>query len=77
MMGLFFAHIYVVGGWLIYGSLSILDMGWLAIPISVGFPLIGPFLAVGLYEISRRLDAGDGDFRRNDIFSVIWRQRLR
>ena len=65
------------GGWLIYGSLSILDMGWLAIPITVGFPLIGPFLAVGLYEVSRRLEAGDRDFRRNDIFSVIWRQRLR
>ena len=77
MMGLFFAHIYVVGGWLIYGSLSILDMGWLAIPITVGFSLIGPFLAVGLYEVSRRLEAGDRDFRRNDIFSVIWRQRLR
>jgi uncharacterized membrane protein len=77
MIGLFFAHIYVVGGWLIYGSLSILDMGWLAIPITVGFPLIGPFLAVGLYEVSRRLEAGDRDFRRNDIFSVIWRQRLR
>ncbi len=76
MMGLFFAHIYVVGGWLIYGSLSILDTGWLAISITVGFPLIGPFLAVGLYEVSRRLEAGDRDFRRNDIFSVIWRQRL-
>ncbi|MCV2876806.1 DUF2189 domain-containing protein [Rhodobacteraceae bacterium XHP0102] len=77
MMGLFFAHVYVVGGWLIYGSLSILDMGWLAIPITMGFPLLGPFLAVGLYEVSRRLEAGEANFRRMDIFSVIWRQRLR
>ncbi len=65
------------GGWLIYGSLSILDMGWLAIPITMGFPLLGPFLAVGLYEVSRRLEAGEVNFRRMDIFSVIWRQRLR
>ncbi|AHM04911.1 Permease of the major facilitator superfamily [Roseibacterium elongatum DSM 19469] len=77
MMGLFFSHVYVVGGWLIYLFLFVTEQEWWAIPFTVGFPLLGPFLAVGLYEVSRRLEIGDTDFRRNDIFGVIWRQRLR
>jgi uncharacterized membrane protein len=77
MMGLFFSHVYVVGGWLLYIFLFVTDQIWWAIPITVGFPLLGPFLAVGLYEVSRRLEAGQTEWRRNDIFGVIWRQRLR
>jgi uncharacterized membrane protein len=77
MMGLFFSHVYVVGGWLLYVFFFVTDQVWWAIPITVGFPLLGPFLAVGLYEVSRRLEAGEREWRRNDIFGVIWRQRLR
>lgn len=77
MMGLFFSLIYVVGGWLVYLFLFVTGQVWLALPFTVGFPLIAPFLAVGLYEVSRRLDAGEADWRRNDIFGVVWRQRLR
>ncbi|MCU4651750.1 DUF2189 domain-containing protein [Roseibacterium sp. SDUM158016] len=77
MMGLFFANVAVMGGWLIYLMLFLWHMEWLAIPLTFGFPLIGPFLAVGLYEVSRRLEAGQAEWRRNDIFGVIWRQRLR
>lgn len=77
MMGLFFSHVYVVGGWLLYVFFCVTDQIWWAIPITVGFPLIGPFLAVGLYEVSRRLEAGQRDWRRSDIFGVIWRQRAR
>ncbi|MBF9061063.1 DUF2189 domain-containing protein [Rhodobacterales bacterium HKCCSP123] len=77
MMGLFFSHVYVVGGWLLYLMLFLWHMEWLAIPLTFGFPLLGPFLAVGLYEVSRRLEAGQTEWRRNDIFGVIWRQRLR
>lgn len=77
MMGLFFSHVYVVGGWLLYVFLFVTDQIWWAIPITLGFPLLGPFLAVGLYEVSRRLEAGETQWRRKDIFGVIWRQRLR
>ena len=77
MMGLFFAHVYVAGGWLLYVFLFITGQIWWAIPITLGFPLLGPFLAVGLYEVSRRLEAGQTQWRRRDIFGVIWRQRLR
>ncbi len=75
--GLFFAAVYVVGGWAIYLLLFQAHLEWLAIPLTFGFPLIGPFLAVGLYEVSRRLEAKDSDWSARDIFAVIWRQRLR
>ncbi|MBC6437332.1 MAG: DUF2189 domain-containing protein [Rhodobacteraceae bacterium] len=75
-MGLFFAHVYVVGGWLMYLFLIVNEHVWYAIPITVGFPLVGPFLAVGLYEVSRRLEMGKG-WTRSDIFGVIWRQKDR
>ena len=55
--GLFFASIYVVAGFLIYFVL--VDRGqavWL-IPAAAGFPLLAPFVAVGLYEVSRRREA--------------------
>jgi uncharacterized membrane protein len=77
MMGLFFANVAVMGGWLIYLLLFLWHMEWLAIPLTFGFPLIGPFLVVGLYEVSRRLEAGETHWRRNDILGVIWRQRAR
>lgn len=75
-MGLFFANVYVMGGWLIYLFLFVTEQIWYAIPITMGFPLLGPFLAVGLYEVSRRLEKGEG-WSRNDIFGVIWRQKDR
>lgn len=56
--GLFFAAIYVGAG--IYLSLALAERGetaWL-IPAASGFPLISPFVAVGLYEVSRRREEG-------------------
>lgn len=75
-MGLFFGGIYALGGLLIYASVIATDRIWFAIPITVGFPLIGPFCAVGLYEISRRLEAGES-WTTREILGVIWTQRDR
>jgi len=77
MMGLFFANVYVIGGWAIYWFLFVTQQEWWVIPLTVGFPLLGPFLAVGLYEVSRRLEAGQAQWERNDILGVIWRQKSR
>ncbi|MEJ6394760.1 DUF2189 domain-containing protein [Gymnodinialimonas sp. 2305UL16-5] len=77
MMGLFFANVYVIGGWLLYIFFFVTEQIWWALPITVGFPLLGPFLAVGLYEVSRRLEVGETEWERNAILGVIWRQRLR
>lgn len=63
----------VVTGWLAVFLTLWLDLPYLVLPLSAGFFFVGPFVAVGLYEISRRLEAGhvvDGEttllaWRRN------------
>ncbi len=75
-MGLLFALIYVLGGWALYLFFVVTEQVWWAIPITVGFPLLAPFLAVGLYEVSRRLETGES-WTLPDIFGVVWHQRLR
>lgn len=57
--GMFFGAIYAVTGALVaYALFYRGEVGWL-VPITAGFPLIAPFAAVGLYEVSRRREAGD------------------
>jgi uncharacterized membrane protein len=56
--GLFFAAIYVGAGMFLYFALfSRGEIGWL-VPAAAGFPILAPFVAVGLYEVSRRREAG-------------------
>ncbi len=56
--GLFFGAIYALGGLLIIGSLVWMGVSYLAYPLGAGFALLGPFVAVGLYEVSRRRELG-------------------
>lgn len=58
LYGLFFGGVYAIGGIAIYALLVVYSMPWMIIPIAIGFPLIGPFVAAGCYEVSRRLAAG-------------------
>jgi uncharacterized membrane protein len=57
--GLFFGGFYVIAG-IAIGWVTITggELTWL-IPAIAGFPLVAPFIAVGLYEASRRRAAGD------------------
>ncbi|MFN3988673.1 MAG: DUF2189 domain-containing protein [Erythrobacter sp.] len=57
--GLFFGGVYVLSG-LAIGWLALAsgEIAWL-IPAIAGFPLVAPFVAVGLYEASRRREAGE------------------
>lgn len=76
LIGLFFGGIYAAGGIAIFLLLNVYHEPWWIIPIAVGFPLIGPFVAVGLYVTSRRLSAGEKlDF--GAILMVILAQRKR
>lgn len=56
--GLFFGAFYAIGGLVILALLTVIDQPAMIIPLAVGFPLIGPFIAIGLYEVSRRLSRG-------------------
>ncbi len=58
LYGLAFGALYALGGIVIVLSLTRLGMVYLAYPLAAGFALIGPFVAIGLYEVSRRREAG-------------------
>lgn len=58
LFGLFFAGIYVLAGAFLYYALFAWGQPAWLIPATAGFPLLAPFVAVGLYEVSRRREAG-------------------
>ncbi|MEM9428910.1 MAG: DUF2189 domain-containing protein [Pseudomonadota bacterium] len=57
--GLFFGAIYALGGAFMIWVLAQVGASWMIIPLAIGFPLLGPFVAVGLYEVSRRRQRGE------------------
>lgn len=76
LMGMFFGGIYAAAGIALYLLLAHYRSIWLILPLAVGFPLIGPFVAAGLYEISRRLARGE-QLWWGEILTVTIRQSRR
>ncbi|MFT6772576.1 MAG: putative membrane protein [Paracoccaceae bacterium] len=74
--GLFFGSVYAFGGLALWLLLTRWDMPWLMLPLAMGFPLLGPFVAAGLYDVSRRLARGD-KLRWGQVLGVIAAQRKR
>lgn len=76
LFGLFFSAVYVAGGLLLWKVYGVAGQQWWLAPVAVGFPLLAPFAAVGLYEVSRRIEAG----QRLDwgaVLGVVFRQKDR
>ena len=76
ILGAVFSAVYVLGGWLILWAMTTKGQVWWTLPASAGFPILGPFIACGFYEISRRLEAGE-PLVASEIFGVIFRQKDR
>lgn len=72
--GLFFSAVYVIGGfvmlWLGAGHVS-----W-TLATSLGFPLVAPFAAAGLYEVSRRMEMNERLSWRA-VLGIVWNERTR
>jgi uncharacterized membrane protein len=74
--GLVIGAFFAIGGMFVILSAAALNMSYLSYPAAAGFVLIGPFAAVGLYEVSRRLKAGE-ELSWSKIFGAMWAQKSR
>ena len=76
LFGLFFGGFYALGGLLVVAFIARLDMHYMIYPFAIGFPLVGPFVAVGLYDVSRRLQ-GNRALTLTGVLTTVWRQKGR
>lgn len=56
--GLLVGAVYAIGGNVLFWLAASFDFLFLAYPLAAGFALVAPFAAVGVYEVSRRLESG-------------------
>ena len=76
VMSGFFGVFYAVFGLAFVWCLVWLGQIWMIIPAIIGFPLVAPFAAAGLYEMSRRRQK-DTPFGWAEILTVMADQRKR
>ncbi|SMX32732.1 DUF2189 domain-containing protein [Maliponia aquimaris] len=76
VMSGFFGLFYAVFGLLLVWGAVWLGAIWMIFPAALGFPLVAPFAAAGLYEMSRRLQHGER-FGWSEILTVMANQRKR
>lgn len=69
--GLFFGGTYALGGLLTLYVAYALGLTFLIFPLIAGFALIGPFAAIGVYEVSRLREAGQAP-SWNAVLGAVW-----
>ena len=72
--GIFFSAVYVVGGFLMIW-VGAGHVTWV-LATSLGFPLVAPFAAAGLYEVSRRIELGE-PLHWCGVLGIVWNERTR
>lgn len=75
--GLLFGAVYALGGILLVLVLIVYKMSYLAYPLAAGFAILGPFAALGLYQISRDLESGTPVSFRRCWLAVKSRREIR
>lgn len=76
VFGILFSAVYVIGGLILYAIFAASAAQWWFIPIAVGFPILAPFAATGLYEVSRRLERGE-PLGSGAVFACVFAQKDR
>lgn len=76
LFGLFFSAVYVGGGVMLYLVFGRGGQEWWLMPFILGFPLLAPFAAIGLFEVSRRLEVGE-DLAWGKVLGVVFSQKDR